>query len=154
MTPDEIDARLDAYMLKMVDGIAKHGWMVQGVFGTPEEPCGFSYTAGLTGIEQPELFIDTLAPNQAGAILNAVAALLRDGKITPVNDQKFDADYSCLFMWHGPIDADEAEVNTTRTIYGNDITVWQVLWPDKEGNFPKSPDYDGAHFPQRAIRLA
>lgn len=154
MTPDELEGRLDAYMVKMMDGIHEHGWMIQGVFGTADDPGSFSYTAGLTGTGHPELFIDTLAPNQAGGILNAVARLVRDDKLTPRQGEQFDAEYSCPFAWHGPIDADEAEVNTTRSIYGRDITVWQVLWPDTEGRFPGADGYDDDRFPQRLMPLA
>ncbi len=148
------DGRLDAYLVQVMEVIQEHGWMVQGVFGTEDLPTAFSYTAGLSESNHPELFLDTLNPRQATGILNAVAKLVRADALDPRLGGTFDAEYSCPFAWHGPIDGHHAEVNMAFNLYGDNVTVFQVLWPDTSGKFPFDDDYDFENFPQRLMPLA
>lgn len=146
--------QLDAYLIKLTDLIEKHGWAVQGVFPTQDDPdhMAFSYTVGLTEKDKPELYLDTLGPNQGTAILNACAQAVADG-IVPLHGDTLDVEFSVPFRWHGPISSREAEMNMCHRLYV-EIEAWQVLWPDTEGKYPGDEGYDAEHFPQRLMGLA
>jgi hypothetical protein len=146
--------QLDAYLIRCTDLIAKNGWMIQGVFPTQDDPdhMAFSYTVGLSEKNKPELYLDTLGPNQGTAILNACAKAVAGG-IVPLHGDTLDVEFSVPFRWHGPIDSDKAEMNMARRFYG-EIEAWQVLWPDTEDRYPGDDGYDAERFPQRLMDLA
>jgi hypothetical protein len=141
-----------------LDIIARRGWMVQGVFGTEESPKvagfaeAFSYTVGLTKADRPELYLDMLGPQQATPILNRIAEKV-DGGWDPTHGELVDAEYSVKFRMHGPIDPDKAQMNTALRYFPDDVTAWQVLFPDTAGKYPGDDGYDMA-LPQRLMELA
>lgn len=152
MTEDQ----MDRFLLDVTAKIMKHGWVVQGVFGTTPDESGrimsFSYTVGLTETKLPELFLDTISANQATPILNEMARRMRDGMPIAPGDT-VDLDYSVPFRIRGPIDPAAAATNMARNLYGDQITVLQVLWPDPAGLFPGDAGYDEHGFPQRLMPL-
>lgn len=145
--------QLDAYLIRVTDLIAEHGWMIQGVFGTENDPTAFSYTVGLTESEKPELFLDTLSPKQSQPILNAAARAVHDGTLVPKHGVIFDIDYSVRFKWRGPISTRAAELGMCHRLYVS-VEAYQVLWPDTEGRYPDDDGYDAKRFPQRLVDLA
>lgn len=150
---------MDDYLLKTLNTIGEHGWMVQGVFGNDADETGFApsfqYTVGLTAQEPglPELFIDRLGPEQGAPVLNGVAKVLIAG--TPAtHGALIDGEFTVEFRLHGPIDWRLAECFMAQRVYGDDLSVMQVLWPDPADNFPGDADYDQTQFPQRLMPLA
>lgn len=140
-------AAMDAYLGRVAALIDEHGVMLQAVFGDSVADA-FTYTVGLTGRGLPELWLGTLAPEQAGPILNAAA------KQTALEPGPLDLGFSVPFRIRGPVDVDEAAVGVARQMHPlSDVVVLQVLWPDEAGLFPDEPGYD-ERFPQRVLPLA
>lgn len=146
------------YEQKLQALIDEHGWACQNVFppdgGGPED--SFTYTVGLTRKDLPELWLGTLAPNQASMILNAVARHTVDhGPVEPGTLAL--EDWSVPFRIHGPCDVDSAEAFLARRMHADlptEVLIMQVLWPDEAGRFPGEADYDETKFPQRLLPLA
>lgn len=151
--PSPDPAAMDAYLGRVASIIDEHGVMLQVVFGDSVADA-FTYTVGLTGRGLPELWLGTLAPAQAGPILNAAAKKqrARGGAFQP---GRLDLEFSVDFRVHGPVDVDEAAVGVARQMHPlSDVVVLQVLWPDEAGLFPDEPGYDERRFPQRVLPLA
>lgn len=132
MSPEEFAERLDDYTIKVTDLIAKHGWMLQGVFGGAEQP-EFVYTVGLTELNHPEIF--TYLPyDVGGGILNTIGERIRAGaKIaTGVRDPEV--------LGHGldvvfiPM-TDTGSLGLAHRLYGH-AEALQMCWPDSENRLP------------------
>lgn len=146
-------ARVEAYLGESARILAEHGWMVQSVFGTRPD-AGFAYTVGLTGAGLPELWLGTLAPEQAAVILNTAAAQQLDRAVA-FQPGRLDLEFSVEFRVHGPVDPDAAQVGMARQMHPlSDVAVLQLLWPDESGLFPDEDGYDMSRFPQRVLPLA
>lgn len=134
LSPAEFNARLDAYLTdKVLPIIAEHGWMVQGVFPTADDPCvGFCYTVGLTTAGLPELVIAGLPYETSGALLNDAARVHLAEEITP--GATVDGVATVPFR---AVDAPLSEVNMARNLYGaENVRAIQLVWPDAGGAFP------------------
>jgi hypothetical protein len=139
LTPAEFNARLDVYLTgKVLPIIREHGWMIQGVFPTANDPCvGFSYTVGLTAAGLPELVISGLPHETGGAILNDAARRHLADEILP--GATVDDIASVPFR---AVDAPLAEVNMARNLYGDDrVRAVQLVWPDAGGFYPGEPGW-------------
>lgn len=153
LTDDEIEEEMLAYLRTVVEKIIDYGWALQTVFDPDGDPAKmFTYTAGLTDRGLPELWIATLAPEQAGRILNSVAELVVDG-LPPTPGSVVDAGWSTPFRFHGPCDLEAVEVGVAVTLAPGPVTLLQVLWPDTAGLYPGDVGYDEARFPQRLLPL-
>lgn len=148
-------SRLDAYLAQTAALMEEHGWAVQAVFGaTPAD--AFAYTVGLTGKDLPELWLGTLAPGQAQAILNDAAAVLveRGPLPAPFAGVLEGMQWGVKFRLRGPCDPEAAAVNVAQTLHPTSvITVCQLLWPDDVGRYPDEEGYDGETYPQRLLPL-
>ena len=150
---------LGEYVARMAEIIAEKGWAVQAV-GAATAPESFCYTVGLAQRGLPELWLGTLAPAQAGGILNAVAQAAIDGAVVLLPGAIVDVAYSTPFRLRGPVDPEAAEAFVALRLQGDlpgipgvPVRVLQVLWPDQEGLFPDDPGYDQARFPQRLLEV-
>ena len=142
-----------AYLEACRDKITEHGWMVQGVFPTVDQPGqGYSYTVGLTAVGQPELWVATLDPTIATRLLNSVASRFLDGARFQPGDVLVLPDWSVRFKLRGPVVTDT--VGVAHAVYPEEsLLVWQVLWPDVDVVFPDEDGYDGARVPQELLPL-
>lgn len=119
--------------------VAAGRWAVTGVFSDDLGPA-FAYTTGLTEFSRPELLIYGLEPELAGPILNRAAELLID------DEALFDAPRIGRIL-RPPYQVaalpavDTAELTVTRLLYGPDVPVVQLIWPDAAGRFPWEPGY-------------
>lgn len=81
MNQQELARRRMQYLADTLEIIKKHGWAVQGVFGTREHPGpSFHYTVGLAGKGLPEFIIFGLEMRVGQAILNDIARRAVDGQ--------------------------------------------------------------------------
>jgi hypothetical protein len=135
--------KIDAFEAKIEGVIATYGWNVIGVFGDDEtgEPT-FSYTVGLADKGLPELFMSGLPPEMAHGLLNDVATRLVNGEKlqthTPVD--KVLQGYDVVLVEAKPAKA--AKFTTIALARNPGCKVWQVGWPDKDGNFPWEAGYE------------
>lgn len=147
--------RVDPYLARIAGLMEEYGWAVQAVFGaTPAD--AFSYTVGLTGKDLPELWLGTLAPAQAQAILNDAAAVLveRGPLPAPFAGALEGMTWGVEFRLRGPCDPEAAQVNVAETLQPmSEVVVCQLLWPDDVGRYPDEDGYDGERYPQRLLPL-
>ena len=128
-------ARRD-YLDRITDLIKEHGHALQGVFGD-EEGETFTYTVGMAGVDHPELILFGLPIEIAGALLNDIAARVRDGARFAsgqvVND--LVRDYPVVLI--GVEDTTE-HLTVANSLYGNvhPITALQIVFPDVDGLWP------------------
>lgn len=133
--PTPSDDALDAVLRDIEQLIAEHGWSVQGV-GADEitGAATFSYTAGLTAFEHPELIIFGINPLVSQGILNNLGVAIRDGA-------RFESGDIIRGALGGDLPlalveaADVSDLTVTRRLYG-DVSVLQVVWCDPKGRFP------------------
>lgn len=128
----ERDARMQAYLLTCRETIARHGWMIQGVFPTEESPgVEFSYTVGLTAAGLPELVISGLPMNLAGTLLNDAARLSLATAVEPG-----DTITTIASVAFNVIAAPKAEIGLARRLCGEHAKALQLIWPDDRGHYP------------------
>lgn len=130
--------RMLAHLDKIKGVIEEHGWMVQAVFPTENEPgVPFAYTVGLTAKGLPELVIAGLPHQVAGDLLNTAAQASLD--------KPFEAGQTVDTLATVPfrvVPAELAEVNVARDLYGDDkVTALQLVWPDRNGAVPWEPTW-------------
>lgn len=114
-------------------------WAVTGVFGDELGP-GVAYTTGLTEFGRPELVIYGLEPEPAARILNRAAELLiadPDFLDAPLLSGVLRPPYALTSL--PAVDTDDLTV--TRLLYGPDVPVVQLIWPDERHRFPWEPGY-------------
>lgn len=142
----EIAARRRHYVEHIVpESIAAHGWHIQGVFPTAEDSSTpiFHYTIGLTAKGRAELILLGLPPELAVPILNGAAELHIANPIHP--GAEVDAAFSVKFraVAAGP-DVVREYACIAGEVYGFDkVAVIQLMWPDREGNYPTDPGWTG-----------
>lgn len=135
--------------------IQKHGFMVQGVFGTdkaPEPP--FAYTIGLHQKNRPEIIVFGLPPETAHQLLNTVARLLLDRETAlPKIREKLTLPGWGVPAYLVSVPAVRAELYAygAATRSQQQATYFQVVWPDKAGLFPWEPGADFSSFPQQYL---
>ncbi|MFI7608501.1 DUF4262 domain-containing protein [Micromonospora sp. NPDC049366] len=141
MTPhqaSEMEARLRMYLESVEGVIREHGWMVQFVFPTENEPgVPFAYTVGLTAKGRPELVIAGLPDQVAGQLLNMAAEASLQAP--------FEAGQTVDDLATVPfrvVTADLAEVGMARNLYGDErVSALQLVWPARNGAFPWEPTW-------------
>jgi hypothetical protein len=106
--------------------------------GTP-----FAYTVGLTAHGQPELVIAGLDPLIAQALLNDLAARVVEHDTQLAHGQRrhdLIAGYDAVLI-DGPV-TDDLYPGTAIGRYGADhVRLRQIVWPDRNGRFPREPGY-------------
>lgn len=122
--------------------IAAGRWAVTGVYGDELGPA-FAYTTGLTEFSRPELLIYGLEPETACGLLNRAAELLIDDA-TLLDHPRIDRVLRPPYRLAALPAVDTAELTVTRLLYGPDVPVVQLIWPDVGGRFPWQPGYEYA----------
>lgn len=128
-----------------METILKYGHQIIGVIGAAPGDT-ISYSLGRTVRHLPEFVITgPLNYKVAGYMINEAARMMdEDG--TPVeNGYVFEPDtlIEGFPVRVVAVDPDEYEINWTRYLLGDDdIALLQLVWPDTEGNWPDSPEYD------------
>jgi Domain of unknown function (DUF4262) len=133
---------VDAYLVTVREGIARHGWMLQAVFpveagdGPP-----FVYTAGLAALGHPELVVYGLPHDTGGVILNELGRRVRAGRRL-VHGERLD-DVVEGFQVEVLAVADNQPLGVARRLYGPGVRALQIVYPDAEGRWPWEDDCDG-----------
>lgn len=131
------------YLDRMADLVREYGIAVQGVFPTAEEPeqSSFCYTLGMSEIGQPEVLIAGLSGDTAMALLNHMHNLMLDAKgslepgavWTELTSNEIPM-VVCAVTY-------DVEVGMARRLYGDDVPVVQLIYPDQDGRFPWDTGY-------------
>jgi len=132
---DEVERRVRA-------DIARHGWHV--VIVPPEDDApGWAHTIGLLErYAHPELLVFGSAPQQLGALVNALGARVRAGRRLGPGDVLDDVLEGLPFALR------EVAPRWVPVFLGNaawhyqreNLAVVQGFWPDRQGRFPWQPE--------------
>lgn len=140
-----LDQRNVVYLARCRDLIAKHGHMVQGVFAAVDGPqrVPFAYTIGLSLSEghRFELAVSGLSSPDATVFLNRAAKMVRDGELVPDAMTELDGFFSG-FPARFRRAKGHVEWGPLAALAGDDVVVWQMVFPDKAGRFPSDKGYD------------
>lgn len=152
LSDGEMAERQAAYVARVIETVAKHGWMIQGVFGG----IPWSYTVGLAAKGQPELAITGLDANTAGRVLNGVAGRMVHDllPITQAVKGQLMGDYE-LRPTPCRLDNPDYPMSLAR-VYAQVsvpplLTAVQLLWPDTAQRYPTHRSYDAKRHPQPCI---
>jgi hypothetical protein len=130
----------------IIDTITKHGHQLIGVGGHESGP-SFIYTIGLTATYGLELLIVGL-PMKYGSIVNDIAANLP----LPLNEPLSQFTNMPLMLrrsnWNHERLHREFVCQADR-FYGKEVTVVQIVIPDRNGRFPEHADYDHEYMDPR-----
>lgn len=125
--------------------IEKHGFMVQGVFPTEDNPSPyFAYSIGLRDKYGFDLILVGLPLPMAGAIINDVAALLDNGIALNVPVEGILM-VPLMFKDCAPELVKDYAVQA-EVYYGGPTRFIQILWPDTNSKFPSDPQFDSAKY--------
>lgn len=140
---------LDAGEQRVVDVVAKHGWMVQKVFANEDGPQEwFAYTIGLPlTIGWPELICFGLDLDQMHRMLNNAVEECRDRALFP-NDglqlaevlEGFNTRLLNAGPWHWKYTGWAQWFAAHSEVPKEKFDCLQLVWPDKRGRFPSDPD--------------
>lgn len=137
---------MDGYVQKVWDTIHTHGWALQGVFATRENPSPpFTYTIGLSFLDHPELIIFGINHDNAAAILNELGRRIRDEGLVLEDRHRDDTVLVGLDveLRAVPRSAHSEYFGVANRILGRGkFKALQIVWPDPEGKLPWEPGYD------------
>jgi hypothetical protein len=145
VNPLEKQRRVARHLLNQKKLIQEHGWMVAGVFPTkPEDGNFFAYTIGLTDAGLPELIMSgNLGVENLQKLLNSAAFKHLENEIKPGDTVDDIANFPFKAALCGP----DVPVFQVYNHYSRKkVRVIQLIWCDKEGNFP--PDWEFADRPE------
>lgn len=150
------NASFQEYLNKLDGLIDKFGHAVQGVFGD-ETSLPFSYSVGRIERDAPEFLVFSLPQDAAMWLINEiveaypVGSTISPGQIHDLGHIKvrFDlaegAENTHLFQAASRLERQIARKLAKRPPV---ITIYQIVWPDKQGKFPDEVGYDLEKFPQ------
>lgn len=112
-----------------------------------EEGPSFAYSVGMTKMfGHPEIAIFGLSPDLMHRIINLIGEAVKDGRQFSDSEtasgflEGFDVRFSKAARSHY-----EEHFGYASWYYkGDDYTVLQCLWPDRQGRFPSDPDFSMA----------
>lgn len=141
MDDDELEARHAAYAQRLIDTIAEHGQAIQGVFPN-EDGTGpqWAYTIGLSVEDHPEVITFSLPHEVAQTLLNDVSAMSRKEPIHVGYYDDIVKGFPVAFIEADPARLEDY-VNQAKNLFGEDISILQMVWPDKAGLFPWDDGY-------------
>lgn len=154
--PGTID-RLEALKQHIRETIERVGWYAMGVFPTADSPpdrrYGFTYSIGLARRGWPDLIVVRLQPEVAHAVIeSAIDVMEQGGPLEPATR------YSDILVGYDVLTR-EPSPNAVAEHFGwagwyyreresPGFKALQIVWPDRDGNFPGEADYDAATYDQ------
>jgi len=132
-----VDNPLESYLERCRDLIARHGHFVQSVAGSASTPA-WSYSVGLTTVLGFEVVILGLPMDTAGALINALAAKLKQCAIADGADLHGLANMPLRLM---TVRAGQCELTIARRLGYVPTHVRIIQWPDPKGRFPGETGY-------------
>ncbi len=142
---DELDVTMEDILENMEDimeNVEQYGVAIQHIYPTEDDPGpSFCYTIGLTKINRPEIITFSLPPKLGQSLLNSLAI----GHNSNYQVDTLLTELASLPMTVKEIDDMEFVRNeylcAATALYGV-YQVNQLVWPDKEKNFPWDIGYD------------
>jgi hypothetical protein len=126
----------------MIESLVAEGrWGVIAVLSSAEGP-PFCYTVGLHHLGFPELILVGIGWNVGGQLLNNAADQMISNKRAFQHGEESEAVANLPAVF---ITADKAGDHTVQAaeFYGHsDFTVLQMVWPDRDGQFPWHERFD------------
>jgi hypothetical protein len=145
---DDTNKRLAAIQRKVNASLKDPGWFVFSVFASPEERFpAFAYTLGLSlNFGHPELCMTGLPADVIGSIVNDAAkkiaakhATYDAGSTVPANMLVADRPLQIRAV---RADAAREHFIQAKNILGYEPEFVQLVWPDPNGHFPGTPEWD------------
>ncbi|WP_210337737.1 DUF4262 domain-containing protein [Ensifer sp. ENS02] len=143
---DQPIGSLDQNEQRFVAQIRQHGWFDTHVFEDSEGP-GFSYSTGMwITAEHPELIVFGLKRDVAHDVLWGLYNIARSGsQLQP--GARTDKAFARLPAFVFPVAKRRYKefMGWSRFFYhGNDFPCFQIVWPDRQGNFPWEDGFEPA----------
>jgi len=144
MMSDDTEDRFDQIRAKGEEMIRRHGWMVQSVSPTQEQPgISYNYSIGLHAKGLPEILVIGLPLQIGHALVNDIVKLVMARKTmgsTFVGDIAHPKWPTHFFLIEAQSDK-AAEYALGADARSDGVAKYiQIVWPDKEGRFPWNPD--------------
>ncbi|MDQ0465098.1 hypothetical protein QO010_002882 [Caulobacter ginsengisoli] len=133
---------LDDEERRFLDVIGEHGWFDTAILDDEEGP-GFSYTTGFwSGSGHPEILFIGLNQQTRHDVLWDIYRAIKSGCPPPVSRPTSEvfANAEAVLL---PVSTDHYReyLGWNRWFYnGDDFPCLQLIWSDREGRFPWSPD--------------
>ena len=132
----------DEYEAKAIADINQHGVHILNVFDPEGEDSKFNYSVGLWhSYKHPEILIYGLDAGISTQLINDIAEKCRNGDPMPANGM-VSSDYVQSFhvqFVEVPKSEYKEHFGWARWLYqGNEFPVLQMVFPDKDGNWPWS----------------
>lgn len=132
---------IDAFMREVAEAVDTMGWIVQGVFGTQENPgTSFAYTVGLTLFGYPELCMSGLNLDTMRTILNDLTRPVYDKARRYSHGETVEGILGNglkLTIVNGLADKDGIWPGTAYALYGSErVRLQQAVWPDRNRLMP------------------
>jgi hypothetical protein len=130
---DHPEATWDDYLDQVLHVVANSGFCVQQVGGNRLR-CGYSYTVGLSELEEPELLVTGMSATRGYQLVRDMAHhVLHDtappaGEVVPLRE--------------GPVvqfvrvDVPEVHLPVANELYGPALRALQMVWRDDHGKWP------------------
>lgn len=137
MNETQLQERLAGVHKKINDDIEQYGWSAIYVFGGQ---CGFCYSVGFTALNHPEMIVYGMLGEQSHAVLDLAYNLVKDGKKFVNGEETQDLcmpPYQCSIL---AVPGDGYPASAAIAKYG-EIKLLQIIWPDRNNNFPWEEDY-------------
>ena len=146
------DSSIEAYLRKIEDIICRAGHAVigTGVEDASGRTIAMSYTAGLADDGLPELIVFGLPAESALLMLNEAAKLLRAGHLPTDTPLHSIANLPVISKAVTPDRADH-HINVANNRAKRLLPVLQMVWPDAQGQFPWSPEFDASMRPKQRL---
>ncbi len=146
LIPDPaVQAWLDREDRYTAEVIRRHGTFIQYVGGDDRRrETSFAYTVGLFGMGHPELLLFGLCPHDTAAVLNELAARIRDGAdLAP--GERVSVDHPLRRLRVEAVPNPGSIVFSANRFYQRpdeaSVPVLQLSHPDREGRFPGEDGY-------------
>lgn len=141
--------RMRAYLSNVVEGVARYGWIVQGVFPTEPGHYGFAYTVGLAAKGHPELISFGLPVEVAQDVLNDLAGRTLAGQTIAPGLPLYDVivGHPVRFL---EVREPTEHLGMSSLLYGSTeqpVRALQVVFPDRHGRWPWEDGSELAELP-------
>ncbi|GAB3361408.1 DUF4262 domain-containing protein [Lysobacter tyrosinilyticus] len=135
-------AAKNSYEESVLRNIGEHGWHFTHVFGDDEGP-SFSYSVGLlSSYNHPEIILFGLPQEAAHGLVSLIADRAASGDpidLSKPSDEIIQG-YPCIFVEVSRMNREEYALSDCWLYQDSDFSMYQLVWPSKQGLFPWHPD--------------
>lgn len=125
------------YIQDVCDTIDEHGRAVQGVFDPEGKASTYLYTVGNAEKDLPEVCVAGLPMEVGQYVCNRASREAEEGTATLVPGSVLEGYLGGNSEFNLVVCAvTKHEANVARVLYGDNVEVVQLVFPDLDGNFP------------------